>query len=70
MTLTRPQITDLIIERCLKSGGPEKWSRKLDIQEPYIRAVISGRTSPGPRISRAVGYVASGDGWVKTGESK
>lgn len=38
-----------------RAGGIEKFSRKHDIQEGHLRAVLRGSMAPGRRTLKAIG---------------
>lgn len=38
-----------------RAGGTDKFSRKHNISEGHIRAVLEGRVKPGPRTLKAIG---------------
>lgn len=38
-----------------RAGGVDKFSRKHNISEGHIRAVMEGRAKPGPRTLKAIG---------------
>lgn len=37
-----------------RAGGVDKFSRKHNISEGHIRAVMEGRAKPGPRTLKAI----------------
>lgn len=65
--MTRPQFLDFIAASIKKKGGIEKASGSWDIQTGNLRAVLSGRIQPGPRLQRHLGITKTAGGdWVVT----
>ena len=53
--LTRDEVRALLELRADQAGGFRTYSRQVDISEAYLRNVASGQTTPGPKISAALG---------------
>lgn len=64
MTITRPQLTELIRAAIQAHGGTDKFARRHDLTPTYVAAIHAGKT-PGPKVLRMVGVKATADGWER-----
>jgi len=61
--MTRDEVTELLRKKIEKVGSVPKFSGKFDLSDPYIRNVLSGRTSPGPKICKILGIEPVDKSW-------
>jgi len=61
--MTRDEVTIMLKAKIDKVGSVPKFSAKFDLSDPYIRNVLSGRTSPGPKICKILGIEPVDKSW-------
>lgn len=53
--MTHPELAKYVAAKVGEVGDVGRFSRRHDISEGHIRAVIEGRVKPGPRLAKACG---------------
>lgn len=64
MTITRPQLTELIRAAIQAHGGTDKFARRHDLTPTYVAAIHAGKT-PGPKVLKMVGVKQEGENYVR-----
>jgi hypothetical protein len=48
--LVREEVVELLVREVHAAGGPTAWAAAHDVSPAYVRDVIKGHRTPGPKI--------------------